>query len=429
MPSINAIKLTIGGPEATPGGAEARTHVIPIRGTPGLDKKAERGVDPAIIGSNMDAGEYLLADSVSGGIPLAFRSVAGIGKLLKSLLGTEATPVQVGAQIRIRYTGSAASCKLVSDTTSNTLKSYIGAVGAEVLDTNFGTGGTIDLTAIGNDTVGELVALIDGYADYECEKVFGNDGDSAGDIATIASVQGKNKWAYFLFTAAASGVYAHIFKSDLTNTERPTYSVQKDGFQDNFLYAGCAVSSLNLSAALKAMVEADCEILGFSETGGQTASVLTLEDIDPLIFHKGSFSLGAKEYTFIRNHSLAITNNPNAEGYGQGTPSRQYHQKGKFDVTGDCQLRLDSDSFAERAKIFDGALAACSFYYKGKVLAGVIPELMIVELPFCSISNFEFTENNGVFDAKISLKAFKPKGTLYDDPITVTMLNKDSGAY
>jgi hypothetical protein len=429
MPAVNNIKLTIGGPEATPGGAEARTHVIPVRGVPALDKKAERGLDPAIIGTNMDAGEYLLADSVAGGIPLAFRSVAGIGKLLKSLLGTEATPVQVAAEIRIRYKGSSASCKLVSDTTANTLKSYIGALGAEALDTNFGTAGSIDLTAVGNDTIGELVALIDGYADYECTKLFGNDSVSSGEIVTVAAVQGKNKWAYFLFAGAATGVYAHVFKSNLSNTERPTYSIQKDGFQDNFLFAGCAVSSLNLSAALKAMVEADCEILGFSEAGSQTASELILEDIDPLIFHKGSFSLGAKEYTFIRNHSLAIANNPNAEGYGQGTPSRQYHQKGKFAVTGDCQLRLDSDSFVERAKIFDGALAACSFYYKGKMLTGVIPELMLLELPFCSISSFEFTENNGIFDAKISLIALKPKGTLYDDPLTITMLTKDSGAY
>lgn len=427
MPAVNNIKLTIGGPEATPGTAVARTHVIPVRGLPGLDKSAERGEDPAITGANMAVGEYFLSDSVAGPIPLAIRPCAGIGKLIKSLLGTEATPSQIAAAIQVRYTGSSASCKLVADGTGKTLKSYIGTLGSEVLDTNFGTGGTIDLTGVNYDQISELVAYIDGLTDYECEKVCGQ-GSAVSQNIVSGTLQAKSKWAFFWFTGT-TGVYLHKLTPDLSNTERPTYSIQKDGFQSNFLYAGCVVDTLNLSGALKAMAEGEGNLLGFSEADAQTASELTLEDVDPLIFHKGSFTLGLKEYTFIRNFSLAVANAHNAEGYGQGTSSRQYHQKGKLDITGDFQLRLDADSYAERAGVFNGALVAISYWLKGKNLATDIPELMVIELPYCSLREPAWPENAGQIDIKLGYRAVNPKGTKYDGPFTVSLLTKDSAAY
>jgi len=429
MPSVNNVKLTIGGPESVPGTAEARTHVIPFRGLPGLDKAAERAEDPAITGENMAVGEYFMADAVGGGIPLAVRPCAGIGKLLKSCLGDEGTVQQVAACIRIRYKGTEASCKLVANTTTDTLKSYIGDKGSEALDNDFGVSGSIDLTDPTTDTVGELVSVINAYTNYDCEKLFGEDSVDAGAIIDITAVQAKGMWAYIWFSSATSGIYAHIFTVDLGNDERPTYSIQKDGFQDNFLYAGCVVNNFSLSAALKAMVEAECDILGFTEADSQSASSLTLEDVNPLVFHQGSFTLGTKEYTYIRNHSLAFNNNHNAEGYGQGSSSRQYHQKGKFEASGDCQLRLDADSYAERAKAFDGSLIALSFHYKGKVITANISELMLIELPYCTINEPAWPENTGVIDIKLGFRVLKPKGTIYNEPVKITLLTKDSAAY
>lgn len=428
MPSVKNIKVTIGGPESTPGSPETREFVVPIRAVPGLDKTIVKTLDPVIIGSNMDAGEYTVADSVAGPIPLAPRGVGGFGQLLKSLLGTEATPQQIGAAIRIRYKGAEASCKIVADTTGDTLKSYIGDKGAEILDTNFGTSGTIDLTDPTTDTVGELVTVINGYSDYECEKLIGADSVDAADIAD-GTLQAKNMWAYYMFTSATSGAYAHIFTADLSDTERPAYSIQKDGFQDNFLYAGCVTDALSLAAALKGMVEGEATILGFTETVGQGGSGLSLENAKPFIFHTGSFALAAKDYTFLRNINLSLGNNHNPEGYGLTSTSRQYHQKGKFEVTGDFQLRLDSDSYAERAKVFANTLAGLSFLFKGKTIAGSVPELMLVELPYCQYSAFEFPENSGILDAKINFKVFKPGGTIYNEPVKIWLITEDSAAY
>lgn len=550
MASINLTKVTIGGPEVTPGTPVARQFVVPLRAVPDLDKKVERALDPAMIGRNMDAAEYPIADNVGGGLPLTPRPNGGYGKIVKSLLGEEevkqgyqelgltgktgasdtlltaattynfkmtvdggtqtncsittgagptidydelitlataemtaqsqdctwsiwggdvrivsdakaspstidiaagdssdllaaldggatpdtavsGAPLQVAGCIRIRYTGSDASCLLESDQAGNTLTSKTGVKTSESLDTNFGVSGEIDFDTAAYDTLGEVVTAIDGYTDYSCEKVFGSDSlDLITNMVEHAiSGQGKSMWAYIYFESSSSGVYRHILRYDTSQDELPNYSVQVDGRYDNMLYDAIVTNGLSVSAALKGMAEADADFLGFEETIGQTASTLTLEDIDPMIFHKGSFSFGEEEYTLIRNISTEFTNNHNAEGYGQGSLSRQYHQKGKFDASGEMQVRLDATSYAERAKVFANTLIAVSYYFYGKDYSTDIPELIITELPYCNVQDFTFTENNGVYDATIPFKVFYPKGTLYNNPVRMHMLTQDSAEY
>jgi len=314
-------------------------------------------------------------------------------------------------------------------TNASTLKSSIGTLGAENVDSAFGTAGVIDLSGATFDTVGELVAAVDAYTYYSCEKVFGNDATKMEAIIPIASAQGKGRWVYLWVASAASTAYLHRFAVDLGNTERPTYTIQKDGYQDNFAYPGCVVDSISLSGALKAMIEADCEVLGFDETDEEIASELSLEDVDPLMFYSGSTSFGNNDYSYIRNLSCAVANNHNPDGYGQGEIGRQYHEKGKFEVTGDMQVRLDAISYAERAKKFSGDTASASFLFIGEDLLTDIPAMMLYELPYVVMSNFEYVENNGVFDAKMSYRAVYPKGTVYGSPFVVSMVTVDAEAY
>ena len=116
MPSTKNIKYTISRSEFIAGTEEARKYVIPVTDIGGLDKQVERGEDPAVVGTNMLAGEYPLAFGVGGPIPLSVRPCGGFGVLLKSLLGTEEVPVRVGGIMRVRYSGASASCKLVAAT-------------------------------------------------------------------------------------------------------------------------------------------------------------------------------------------------------------------------------------------------------------------------------------------------------------------------
>jgi hypothetical protein len=430
MPNPKNILWTIGGEEAAAGTAHAVESVIPIRANPSLTRKPGRITDPAITGVNMKVGDYLASDDVSGSIPLSPRACPGFGKLLVSALHTESTPAKIGACIRIRFSGAEASCKIVADTAANTLAAKTGVAGSEADDAAWGGGAPLDLSAVANDTVGELVAVIDAYADWECEKLFGLDATPTIDIVTKTG-QANGQWCYLYFLAAASTAYVRHFTPDLTDAERPTYTIEAEGYQDNFTFAGCVVDTLSLSGALKAVVEGEAGILGFTEALAAAASTLTLEDVAPLFFWDGSFSLGAKEFTFISNISININNNHNKEGYGQGAVGRIYHQKGIFEVKGQMTIKLDADTYAHRASVFSatGTTAAMSLYFNGKDIFGTVPEWLLVELPFIQLSNFTFAESNGVFTAQMDYEAVHPKGTHWDEPLTITMISDDAGAY
>ncbi|KKN01552.1 hypothetical protein LCGC14_1126680 [marine sediment metagenome] len=425
MPALNDILLTIGGAETTAGSAVAREYALPLRAIPTLRKMVERDIDPAIVGLGMDSGEYAVADNVGGTLPLTLRASGAMGQILKSLLGTEGTPTSAAAMMRIRYTGSEDSAKIT--VSGDDLTASVGNLASEAADTDFNTTGLYDLTSVAG--VVTAVAEIAAFTNYDAEKVFGPDNTTAAN-AVATELQGKNVWAYINMTGTTTA-YRHTFTANFTaGTERPTYSIQSDGFQDRYLHDGCVVESLSMAATLKGMVEGDAEILGMSETASPTASALVLEDIGPMIFHDGSFTIDGTEYTFIRSMSLLIKNNHNPEGYGQGSISRLYHQRGKLDITGTVQLRLDSNSVLERAKVVTGALAGISFYFQSpEDISTDVPYQMIVELPYCTISDFEFTENAGQIDASVTFKALSPKGTRYNDPITIHLITDDSGAY
>jgi hypothetical protein len=426
------ILWTIGGPEGSPGTAVARTHVIPVRDNPGLTAKADRIVDPVIAGARMDVGEYLSKIDTSGPIPLSPRVCPGYGKLLKSALGTESAPVQVGAVIRIRSTAAGASTKLVADTTANTLKSYIGAAGAEAADAAFGTAGSIDLTAVPTDTVAELVSLIDGYATYECQLVAGDPATVSGLILDITT-QAKGRWAYIFFGSAASGAYLRTFSADLTDTQHPVYSIEGEGYVNPLLYDGCVVDQIKHTAALGGFLEGDADVLGMKELDGAAASGLSianLEDVDPLLFWKGSTEFGGKDFTFMNNVGFTINNNHNKETYGQSTAARQYQQKTLLAISGDLQLALDANSYLHRSDIFSSVLTALSLVFKGKTIGASMLEMLIVELPYVSVTSpFDFTDRNGAFDAKINWKAFNPKGTKWDVPVKIHFISKDVAAF
>tara|TARA_R100001530_G_scaffold116421_1_gene83482 strand:- start:1589 stop:2875 length:1287 start_codon:yes stop_codon:yes gene_type:complete len=428
MPSANQVKVTIGGAESTAGTAVARTVAIPHRGMPTMKVQYEKAPDPAISGENMMLGKYAVAGDVAGSIPIGFRASAGVGMCLNSILGQEVTPVQIGALIRIRHTGSEASAKIIANTAANTIDADIGDKGSEAADTNWGTAGSIDLTNSSYDTVSELVAAIDGYSEYECEKVFGPGATDAGLIQTMTR-QASDGWAYFWFTSASSGAYLHQWPVVLTTTQRPTYSIQIDERQDNFTYAGCVINEFNINAALRGFIEADVNILGFTETGGQSASSVATATEEPMRFHNGKLSVGPYDFTYIRNHSINMSNQHRNEGYGQGSIFRQFHEKGTFKATGSAQVRLNTNADLIKDFVNSTTLVKINFYYTGATIVTDITEFAMFEMPYCSIDDFDWTENEGVIDATFPFEVVKGTGTRYDDPMTVSLVTTDSAVY
>lgn len=432
MANKQLVKISI-GTEPTPGAAAEPTAVLPIRDIGSLDRNIDKKQDPVIIGAGMANGEYAVSADAKGSIPLSPRSCTGWGKILKGALGSE-TATQIMGIVRIRYKGSSASARVTTDVSAKSINVKIGTLGAEANDTTFGSSGTILLTDTTADTLAELVAKISTYTDYEAKLVTGS---GASTIASVVSgtFQAKNKWVYLLLTGT-TGAYAHRFTPDLTvGSERPTYTIQKDGFQDNIRYKGNAVDVLSISSALKAEVEADVELLAFTEAIGQTAmSALSLNDSKPYVFGGGIVNISGLDYNFCRKAGFKIKNNLKSDGYGQSSLDRAYHAKGIFAVEeGEISLRLDENSYIERAKVESGVIAPISLVYfaaEGKKIGSSgVNELMIIEIPYAELSNFKFDANGDIIDCTCSFKGFYPGGTVYDGPLVITITTADSTAY
>ncbi|MCC6131040.1 MAG: hypothetical protein IT186_14045 [Acidobacteria bacterium] len=496
MANINLIRVAV-GLESTPGTVVPRLYRLPVTGNPALDTEVTKERDPAINAENMPSGFYTTRLLSGGAVPLSFRPSPGCILSAYSALGGT-TPVgngvQIGAVIRLRYTGAQASCKISANTSGDTLTSEIGDFGAESGDAAFGTSGDIDLQNAGFDTVGELVAAIDAYANYECQKLMGADSVDAADIIDIVAEQGKDRWVYIFFSSSTSGVYLYTISAHLGQTERPTLSAQVDERPSNEVYSGAVGNMLALEAALQGFLSGTLTLQAFEEfvdttatantasgdatisevdtrklipgmtvsgTGipaGATISSITtvgeegsfelsanatangtgvtltfgipdiaiaLEDIDPMVFWKGSTTLKATEYPFVNNITVQIGNNGREDTYGQGKASRQYNQKGQLDLAGTLQIPLDAAAYANRASIFSGLRVGISFYFYGKVIAESLKEMIIVDAPYCELMNMERPESGGQLDAKYSWTAIAPKGGYYGSPARLHFITSE----
>ena len=432
MANIRSVKYTI-AKEDTPGTPKARAWVLPVSDVGDLNNVPTKETDPVISGAGMKTGDYVAYKDTKGSLPLSPRACAGWGCVVKGALGTEAaSPPQLTAVIRLKYTGASASCKITTDVGAKTINSKIGALGAENNDAAFGTAGTITLTGAAFDTPAELVAVIEAYADYECVLVTGL------GSATIASVvsgvyQAASGWVFLFLTGTTSGAYLHTFTPNLTvDSERDTFSIQGDGLGDNYLWDGCAFDELEVSGALKAAIEAKASVLGMAETTGQVASVLTLEDRNAFIFGYGLTTLGKQVYDYCRKHSFQTKAGHNPDGYGQADLDRAYHQKGNFEVTGTMTLRLDATAQAERAKVAAGTEMKISLAYFGaeqQKIGASVAEMMIVQIPYAKLQSFKPVKNGEVIDAEVTWEGFYPPGTLYENPMTVYLITDDSAVY
>jgi hypothetical protein len=404
-----------------------------MAGYPGLDRDIETVIDPVIVGSGMSSGDIAVAGDVKGTLPLSPRAAPGFGKILKATFGAEAAPVGVVGIIRIQYSGTSESCKIVADAAAKTINAKVGTLGSEANDGAFGSAGTIDLTGVGFDTIAELVAAIDGYANYAAKLITGNGATTITSVMAT-TVQAKGKWAVLVLTGT-SEAYAHRLIPDLAvGSERPACSVQVDKDVDSIRYSGCSINTLSLSAALKALLTCDAELLGFTEEIGRTPmTALVPSAAKPFIFGGGITSIGGVDYDYVRSASAKANNNLKTDGYGQASLDRSYHAKDLFAFEGDIKLRYDAVSYLERPKVVSKADSPILLVYYGsegkKIGTSQVAEMLIIEIPYAQLSNFKSEANGAVEDATASWKARKPGGTIYDPPVTVTFISADATAY
>ncbi len=418
----------IGGKEATPGTAVARTARLPITGIPTLKATPSKQSDEVVTGRNSKGKVYTDSIEVTGEFPLKFAPCSGIGMGLTSLLGGDTTPKQVGGAILLRYTGVQPSCKIMVTDAGQQISSFIGSLGSETADPAFGTAGVETLTDESVNTLLELQTVLNGYAAYEAEILFGPDNLSTINPVAITAAQGKDRQVVIFFSSDTSGVYLHTIKSVLGTVERPTYSIQADGITDNILSAGMVADGASISAELKGRASASLSLIGLTHTGGQEASALPLPPQEPMRFFRGSSFVSGTKYSYIKSFSVDIKNNHDSDvGYGQGSLYKSEHARGEFDATGSFKIRTDASAKAERSKVLDDGIASLLAVFQGGQYAADIPELAIIDLPAVQYTEGEPTESGNVIDLQFAYQVIDQMS--YDPMVQIMLLTTDAGRY
>ncbi len=422
------VVVTIGGPEETGGTAVPRTARLPITGLPTAKATPTKNPDDVITGRNAKGKVYTDAIDVTGELPLKFAPCAGIGMGLVSLLGQDLEPKQVGGAILLSYSGAEESCKITVSDAGQTITAATGVLGSESVDAAFGAGGVEDLTAEGVNTIAELVAVLNGYAEYTCEKLFGSDGQETLQPIAITGSQGKGRQVVIFFGNDESGVYLHRIDTVLSAAERQVYSLQIDGVADNLLQTGTVIDSASLSAELKGRASLSLSTIGLMLTGGAEASNVSLPTSQPMRFFRGSSFVSGTKYSYIKSISLDMKNNHDSDtGFGQGSLYKQEHARGEFDATGSFTVRTDAAAKIERAKVLSDGIASLLAVFQGGDYAADIPELAIIDIPAVQYTEGEPTESGVAIDLQFSYQVIDQMS--YDPMIQICLLTKDAGRY
>ena len=427
------IKVSVGGPESDLGTAVERTQRLPVTGYVEVNKQANKAPSEVITGRSTIHKNYIDSIDLSMEVPMELHCDKGTGLLLVSNIGQDlATPVQVGGAVRISYTGTSASCKIVVanivEPAAKTIAALKGALGAEEADTGFATTGTIDLTGADYDTLTELKTKIASYADYDCEILFGADACPTTDPLAITAAQAAGNSVVVYFKSADSGVYLHRFTPVLTGTERPTLSFQVDGTGLSYdVLAGAVVDALSLSADLKGRVALTASMIGTATTTSETATTVALNEKKPMKFSGSKFYLAGTGATFVRSLSATIANNHSTdEGFGAGSLYKQDHSKGMFNVNGTITMRSTTATEVEYAKRITEDQSSLTFLFTGDNLATSIPEMLLVRIPHVELNATKSAGDTSI-DTEFSFDMVDPQS--YDEPLTVDMLTTDAVKY
>lgn len=409
------------GLEETIGTAAAITARLPITDIAALVETPTKSDTGIIIGRNSQSGKSLDCIEYSAEVPVPISPCAANRICFKSLFGTETEPADIGGMIALIYKGSSASCKI--SIASGTIKAYIGELGAEALDTAFGTAGTYTPSA--DMTLAALVTALT-TGSYECRILNGEETGTFNTFIADSDQQAKNH----AVPIAVAGTKAklRIYKPNYTEGENPTLSFQSEGLGTTEKAIGGAIDKLSVSAALKAKVTGTWSLVFFSKVAGTVANMpatlkLGSAENDALKFQNGITMIGGKIFDYPKDISFNFANNISAdEGWSQGGMTKSKHFRGVFAVSGSIKLTVDDDAELERAKVCSDDESSIMASYLGDDIGG-IKRGMIIDMATVQYSSESKSAGSSAIELSMDYSAVDFNS--YSDYARVYLVSED----
>jgi len=314
-----------------------------------------------------------------------FKKMIGVGA--QSAFGTKVTPTHY-----LEFTDEAV-IKEIEEVISNGIRGTAG-VRRRMLGA-IKVGGTIDFEVFPEGAVGLIL-----------KHAFGSLATSQPDVSNDPSV------------------YQHIFTlADALPEHGLTFSVDRDiAVRD---YYGCKIGTLELTAAVNAILMAKATLIGRDESLGSTFTP-SWPTQNPLIFTQGVFKVDTVA-TEVANFVLTINNNLREDRYGiVGSGQRQQVERlGKREVIGSFNRPFENNAIYD--DFVAGTPGALELTFEGAVIAGgsgSYKYTVKIEVPISYYNSF--TPGTGGPEMADHTIPFRAIADDSDNECKITLLNTES---
>jgi len=410
--------------------------------TESLKRSVEHAEDPSLVSEIYTTNLIKVGDGIGGTVEGVMHG-DDIGKLLHGVLGNQsslANPIK--AWLLVGYSGSFAYMRLTKS--SNTLTAQVSGNGSSwVIDSNFSSTGTIDVSSSTADTLTELATLITSKNGYDAI-VFGDSTDSS----TIADFSATNLKAAsvsiggYLMKVQPSSTTAkvHLLEPAGATTALPSFSFTLNralGANQSIAATGAKISTIALSNTAKDIckytITLDCK----SEETGKTDSALTPPVIEAYLAANMKIvmesSTGAlTELDEVKDYSITINANlDDNRNIGSYYKKEQERQNSTIELS--FTANNTSTQYALRSNYTTDAPVGFYLYWKSNDYAdstNLVPFSILIRIPAAKLTDYNSplsTPDRLTITGAATV--VKPESTTYDEHIYIYIIDDNTSSY
>lgn len=388
-----------------------------------LNRAIEHGTDDSLIGS-IYPDEYIkVKDGAAGSLDGNMHGDT-IGPLMHGVTGVDSVSDPISGFIIVNYNGSSNYARLTL-TGTNLLAEDSTDGSSWSADTNFGTGGTLDIST--TTTITDLNTVIDGYSGWS-STIFGDGAILTSNIGTFTATNvfenGENAGGKMIAAEFSGSTTAktHTLSPAGAGECLPSYTFLINrvlGTDKSVGFVGSKFSSISVSSEAgdlcKISVAVDCK----EELEDQTDVTLATPDVQAFVTPKVKLLLvrsdGSQvDFDEVSSHSITInTNVDDNRNIGTYTKNEQVRQASEIEIS--FTANNTATQYGVRPDYSDDKEVELYAYYESTTdvdTTNAIPYSMLIRLNAVKLTNYNSPLSTGdrlTIDA--AGKAQKPKGT------------------
>lgn len=350
----------------------------------------EQSEQSPLLGSREQAKSFQIAFNCSGEFELqAFSDT--LAESLYYNLGSKTQSTNISSLLFVYYTGDSASALL--SLSEGILSFKTGVLGSEVLDSNFGESGSIDLSDTNYNSISKLTSYLDSLSFFNAFYI-GDDTDLSLSIAdfsdfNLKTEDGESYPALLKVEDSDTSTYSYEIEAVAADEEHPSFSAGINKGGNFFVYTGLVSESLSLEASAGEIVKLSLKFSGSKELSNQEEPEYTQKSESPFLSAQNIrlFINGQELYDAV-SFKLSLDNSLSDKTQNLGSP---YSRKASF---GALKSELELELF-----LSESSLNILSSYQADELLnlviafcpeSGSLKESTFIHIPCFQLSSASY---------------------------------------